>query len=259
MSNEHWTQVLPYVGVDLETNGVDPTRHRPVSAGVVTQTPAGGWSPWPGFPALIHPGMDALPIPEAVVALHGITSKRALEEGTPLPRALEKTNHALLEACANGWPIVAFNARFDLTILDHCSRLNSIPTLHEMARAEGVAVNVLDPLVLDRWWDRYRPGRRRMRDLCPHYGVGYGIAHDAQVDALTAADMARELLRRALGGELEGEWEQARSEELRACSTPADMHALQQEWNTEWSRGFRARRPRAGEGSEHWPLIPYLP
>lgn len=256
-SATHWSQTLPYRGVDLETTGLSPTLDRPVSAGVITLTPNGGWAPMPEFPLLVHPGMDALPIPEAVIAIHGITTRKAMKEGVPLAEALEKTNQALMEGCASGWPIVAFNARFDLTILDHCSRLNGVPTLHDRAHAEGVDVCVLDPLVLDRWWDRYRPGRRRMKELCPHYGVGRGICHDAEVDALVAAEMARELLRRALADQSGDVWREARSRELRACSTPADMHALQQEWNTEWSQGLRGRGPCAREGSEHWPLIPY--
>jgi DNA polymerase-3 subunit epsilon len=136
-------------------------------------------------------------------------------------------------------PVLAFNACFDLTLLDRECRRHGRPGL-----TPGL---VLDPFVIDKAVDRYRRGKRTLETQCAHYGVRIDGAHDAIADALAAARVMWRIARRypAVGGlPLE------------------ELHAAQQRWAAEQAASFRDYLIRQGRTEDlphgEWPMRPWV-
>lgn len=176
---------LTRIGVfDLETTGVDVTRDRIVTAhvGVLDQygrqTSARTW--------LADPGV---PIPAAATAIHGITSERARRDGAPAAQVTAGVVAALRSLLDEGVPVVAYNAAFDFSLLAHEARRHRIAPLQAPAP-------VIDPLVIDKAYDRYRPGKRTLEIVAAHYRVALTGAHEASADAVAAGRVAQALAQR---------------------------------------------------------------
>jgi DNA polymerase-3 subunit epsilon len=229
-----WAQG-PLVGFDTETTGVDVTTDRIVTAAVVLRIPGESTEvrTW-----LLHPGRD---IPAEAAAIHGITTEHARAHGAAPATALEEIAAELTAHLREGVPVVAYNAAFDLSLLDAELTRHDLPTLPE--RLGRPVTPVLDPLVIDRWQDRYRPGKRRLGDLVTHYGVhAADELHAADVDVLATLDV--------LGALVE------RFPHLRHLSLD-ELHDAQVGAHGEWARGFnewRAEQGLSGPGaSTAWP------
>lgn len=178
----------PLLGFDTETTGVDPATDRIVSAALVTRgrgrTVERVW--------LIDPGVE---IPASAVALHGITTARVRTVGRSAVEALEEVATLLAAAMAGGVPVVAFNAPYDLSILEAELLRHGLPTLGD--RLGGQPAPVVDPLVLDRAVDGARGGQRRLGDLVAEYAVGKRASmHTAEVDVLATLDVLAALVAR---------------------------------------------------------------
>lgn len=224
----------PLVGFDTETTGVDVGTDRIVTAAVVRR--AGGRTltrTW-----LIDPGVE---IPAAAAEIHGITTAHARAHGRSPAGALEEIAEALSGALARGEPVVAYNASFDLSLLDAELRRHGLRTLPERLTRD-VRV-VVDPLVLDRWLDTYRPGKRRLGDLCAHYGVTAGVLHSADADVVATLDVLAAICARFPG--------------LRRAA-PDRLHDAQVRAHRRWAEGFNAWRTEQGldgPGAElAWPV-----
>lgn len=215
----------PVVGFDTETTGVDVTTDRVVTAALVHRE--GGTTSVTSW--LLDPGVE---IPEGAAAVHGITTEHARRHGTAPRPALDTMARLLTEALLRGEPVVAFNASFDLSLLDAELTRHGLPTLPErLGRAVRV---VLDPLVLDRSLDRYRRGKRRLGDLCAHYEVPpREDLHTADVDVLATFDVLGALT--------------ARFPSL-ADATLDEIHDHQITAHRSWAENFNAWR--AGKGLE---------
>lgn len=181
----------PLLGFDTETTGIDPLGDRLVTAALVSRGPRGadGTRSQSVTTWLADPGVE---IPEAAAAVHGVTTERARTEGRPVVEVLEDLATALAGAMGAGTPVVAFNASFDLTLMEAELSRHHLPTLRErLGRDLGP---VADPLVLDRAVDRYRKGKRRLGDLCEVYGVRVDDAlHTAEVDVAATLDVLEAL------------------------------------------------------------------
>ena len=154
------------VGFDTETTGVDSSIDRIVSAAVIFRDGADGAvsaRTW-----LINPGVE---IPERATAVHGITTAMARANGADPAVALGEIAALLAAALANGSPIVAFNAGYDLGILEAELARHGLPSLARRVGPAHTLRPVVDPLVLDRHLDRFRRGKRKLIDLCAYYGV----------------------------------------------------------------------------------------
>ena len=226
------------LGFDLETTGVDPFVDVPVSYALVRLRDR---APIETLASLVDPGQPIHPEAEAV---HGITEERARAEGTPLPHAVETICDALIDASQRSVPVVGMNVSFDLTMIDATARRSSGRGLIE----RGFAAPVVDVLVLDRHFNKYRKGPRKLEALCQHYGVTQENAHDAADDVVTCLAV---LL--------------AMGESFKEISTtpPEILHRRQIGWHADWACGFSVWRAERGQpllplSAHYWPLHPVL-
>ncbi|MBI9114098.1 exonuclease domain-containing protein [Sanguibacter suaedae] len=217
-----WT-AGPLLGFDTETTGVDVRNDRIVTAALVRRD-AGGTQvrSW-----LIDPGVD---IPEEAAAIHGITTEHARTHGESPGTALDAIADQLAQALNDGVPVVAFNATFDLCILDAELARHG---LSSMADRLGRDVSpVIDPLVLDRAVDRYRRGKRKLVDLCGVYGVAdTDNLHTADVDVVATLDVLDAMARR--------------HPDLAELELTA-LHAYQVAEHRRWAESFNSWRERQG-------------
>lgn len=172
----------PLLGLDTETTGLDVASDRIVTAALVLRGADGSRSvrTW-----LLDPGVE---IPAEATAIHGISTAEARAHGQEAVGALEEIAAILVHHVRCGVPLVAYNASFDLSLLDVELARHGLPTLPQ--RLGRPVAPVLDPLVLDRWLDEGREGKRRLGDLCALYGIeGDGDLHRADVDVLATLDV----------------------------------------------------------------------
>jgi DNA polymerase-3 subunit epsilon len=161
--NSPWAQGR-MVAFDTETTGVDAENDRVVTAAVVA---VGGGQTSDSRTWMADPGVE---IPEQATAVHGVTTDQARVDGSDAADVVEDITAALAEQLGAGVPVVVFNARYDLTLLDREARRHGVLPLVERLAGLDVAP-VIDPLVLDRQIDRYRRGSRKLPALAAHYRV----------------------------------------------------------------------------------------
>lgn len=171
----HWSEG-PLVGFDVETTSPNPLDARIVSWSLLGV----------GFDQHVIIQPDGYEIPAEAASVHGITTERALAEGIPphLARMILLTSfESIIEMKA---PVVVYNAPYDLTIL-----WMLLPEL------DLDSLLVLDPLVIDKQFDRYRKGSRKLGDVAAHHGVILGDdAHDARADVIASVGLMRALARK---------------------------------------------------------------
>jgi DNA polymerase III epsilon subunit-like protein len=218
-------------GFDIESTGTNPETARLVTACIVQ---CGGGRPVDS--AVWLSDVDGVPIPDEAAAIHGVTTERAQKEGAPLAEVIAELVGGLTQAIAAGIPIVAMNARYDLTLLDREAERYGLDPLPMGP--------VVDPFVIDKAVDKYRKGSRKLTALCAHYAVPIGDAHQADADAIAACRVA---------------WRQATQYEQVARMTPTELHHAQIGWAAEQAASlqeyFRKKDP-AAYVEPAWPLIP---
>jgi len=177
-----WARV---VGVfDLETTGVDVTSDRIVTAHVGVLDADGhviDARDW-----IADPGIE---IPPGAAAIHGVTTARARAEGSPARRVVAEVVEALRALFDARIPVVAYNAPFDFSMLKHEAVRHGIPPIDDPSP-------VIDPLVVDKTFDRYRRGKRTLSLVAAHYAVPLDAAHEACADAVAAGRLALALAAR---------------------------------------------------------------
>ncbi|MFD6893085.1 3'-5' exonuclease [Rhodococcus sp. NPDC060086] len=215
----------PLCAFDLETTDRDPRAARIVSACVATfdgeHIDSRTW--------LLDPG---IPIPAETTAIHGITDEQARADGMNYHAGYLEIRQALLDAWARGHIVVAFNASYDLTVMDAEGKRLGFPPLEF-----GL---VADPYVIDREMDRTRPGKRTLGAVCEAYGVILACAHEAESDALAAGNLVRALVVRF-----------PQLAELDIMADQAAWHAERQRNFAEYLEGL-GRDTTDVDGS--WPL-----
>ncbi|MGH3976290.1 MAG: hypothetical protein ACRDS9_23645, partial [Pseudonocardiaceae bacterium] len=155
-------------------------------------------------------------------------------------------------------PLCAFNAAFDLTMLDA-----------ELQRHHGCRLlltgPVIDPLCIDRHLDPHRAGARNLGAVCTHYQVRLDKAHNSADDAIAAARLA---------------WRLAKTQPARVgLVAPQILHSHQASWyrdrelayadkldlrirrlsaqvsDTDEVARLRARAATARASAQSWPLL----
>jgi DNA polymerase-3 subunit epsilon len=226
--------VRAMLAFDTETSGVDVETARIVTAclaAVNTTVPEAPIS-W-----LVDPGIE---IPTEATAVHGVTTEHAREHGEQPRGVLMDIRARLIDAWEMGRPVVAFNAPYDLTVLDRELRRHDLPALD----VHGL---VVDPLVLDRHLDKWRKGSRKLDAVCRNYQVALDGAHDSTQDALAAARVAWRMFRMF--------------PELDAMDGD-DLYALQVDAHRDWADGFEAYLRSQGKGDvidRSWPVRTWQP
>jgi DNA polymerase-3 subunit epsilon len=170
------------VGVfDLETTGVDVVHDRIVTAHVGVLGAGGAVESAREW--LADPGV---PIPEGATAVHGITTAHARAHGRPAGEVVAEIVIALRDLFAAGIPVVAYNASYDFSLLKHEALRHGTTPIDDPSP-------VIDPLVLDKAFDRYRRGKRTLSVVAAHYAVTLDAAHEAAADAVAAGRIAQAL------------------------------------------------------------------
>ncbi|MEU1800814.1 exonuclease domain-containing protein [Streptomyces sp. NPDC019937] len=224
-------------GYDLETTGLDPETARIVTACVVQ---VGGNQPTQSANWLSD--VDGEEIPAEAARIHGVTTERARAEGADLREVVETLLAALSQVVLSGVPIVAMNARYDVTVLDREARRYGMTPLTERL---GDDLRVVDPFVIDKQMDRYRPGKRTLTHLCQHYEVRLDGAHSADADAIAACRVA---------------WRQGQRYERLAAMTLDELHAAQVEWAAAQAASLQEHHRKTNPNAycaPEWPLVPH--
>ena len=223
---------------DIETTGTDTEDDRIVTAAVSI---VGGGQQSESRTWLVDPGVE---IPADATSVHGITTEKARSEGQTAASAVAEITDVLARAVAEDIPIVAFNARFDLTILDREARRHGVePLIEVVGGPEGLLV--IDPYVLEKKINKFRKGGRTLSILCEDYEIPLTDAHAADADALAAARLA---------------WKLGRiNAELSDYDLPT-LHEDQIAWADEQGRSLQEyfdSQGRAEKVQTVWPLVPF--
>ncbi|MFF3340290.1 3'-5' exonuclease [Streptomyces flavidovirens] len=231
----------PLVGFDLETTGTEPLESRIVTAAIVgvQDGRVSRQRDW-----MADPGIR---IPAQASAIHGISSERAGAEGRPAREVADQIAETLTGYWAQGVPVVAYNAAFDLTLLAAELRRHGLPSLSERRGGAGIGP-VIDPYTIDRAVDRYRRGKRTLEAVCVEYGVVLDGAHEASADALAAVRVARAIAER---------------HPSIAALAPAELHDKQIQWYADWAADFQDFLRKKGTPDAvidpRWPLRELTP
>lgn len=215
---------------DTETTGTDPETVRIVTAATISSTI--GNSDIRSRSWMVNPGVE---IPEEAAEIHGVSTEKAVAEGMSPDRACLEIEAELINAWGRDAAVVAYNATYDLTVLDRELRRHCGRGLQEVGP-------VIDPYVLDRAVDRYRSGKRTLTAVCQVYGVELDDAHTATADAEAA-----ELIARAIG---------IGYSEVGGLSL-AELQEYQQKKHFEWAENFGAYLARQGKPDDvcrEWPI-----
>jgi DNA polymerase III subunit epsilon len=228
--------VTRYVGFDLETTGVSSFVDVPVSYSFVERVDDGSrlFSVFEG--GLVNPGR---PIPPGACAIHGITDEMVVD-AMPLAEALEVIAKRLFEVWRDGGVIVGMNVSYDLTMVDSmCRRLGLVPL-----ELRGHIGGVMDVLILDRHYDKWRKGSRKLVDLCGHYEVTLSNAHSAAYDAEASLVVLETMRRRFPDLDL-----------LEGAHANVALRAWYQEWLASFSRYLEKKgESPISAGRYEWPI-----
>lgn len=178
MDRPDWSRRLAVF--DLETTGLDLREARIVTACAV-EIDQDGQVVGENREWLADPGIE---IPEAASNVHGVTTEIARQNGAPAIKVVSELLDTLMGFFSRGIPVVAYNAPYDFTIL-HFEALR-----HGLNPIEDPKP-VIDPLVLDKFVDTYRSGKRTLEVAARTYGVKLEDAHNATADAVAAGRVAQ--------------------------------------------------------------------
>lgn len=216
---------------DLETTGIDVESARIVTAHVGLLNEQG--EVVHGRYWILDPGVE---IPAEATAVHGVTTALAREKGMAAAAGVAAIVDQLRRLFDRGIPVVAYNAPYDFTLLDREARRHGVAPLISPGP-------IIDPLVIDRAVDKFRPGKRTLTVAADHYGVSLTDAHDAGADAIAAGRVAQAMAQR-------------HAEHL--AIEAAELHRKQIDWCREQAADFQEymRRVRDPEftASGDWPL-----
>lgn len=271
------------VGLDFETDDVDPTDARIVTAATVTMEP--GSAPL-DVEIMAKPER---PIPDEAAGIHGITTERAEAEGQDRLFVVGHVVDALVTAGPD-CPVVGHNLAYDLTVLDREMRrtgggyLSTQGPGHEHSGFVVITVDgkrrgcfpVIDTMVIDKYVDKYRPGKgeRKLTRVAEVYGVPMeeGAAHGATADVVASLRVAIAIARRSAlsfdelvslyadrkrPATLAGMFGRLGTYDL------AELHRAQRLWSLEQAEGLRdyfvklndpEKDPATVDG--RWPLRP---
>jgi DNA polymerase-3 subunit epsilon len=238
------------MGFDLETTGVDVENDRIVTAAMVEVLHG---APRRSQQWLVNPGV---PIPAEATRVHKVTTEMVERDGMNPVRATAQIAGQIWGALCSGIPLVIMNAPYDLTLLDReCRRHDISPVTEMLASAKGAVI--LDPYVLDRRVDPFRPGKRTLASLAEYYEVTLDGAHEASADALAAVQVTQKIL--GCSEDPRGMMRRSYHHEVYGRDL-GGLYAQQRLWFAAQSAGYqdwlrRTKNPQAVVNGS-WPIIP---
>ena len=182
---------------DTETSGVDVENDRILTCYAMLQkrdgTIVNDWS-W-----TIDPGVaEGFVVAEGAAAVHGMSTEWIAEHGRKdSAAAITQIVRVLYDAWKLGAPIVAYNQRFDFSILWH-EYARAGRATHGVLRDMLAFATLYDPLVHDKARDKFRRGNRKLQTVCEHHGIEFNEseAHAADYDVDRTAALTWKLLRK---------------------------------------------------------------
>jgi DNA polymerase-3 subunit epsilon len=236
----------PFASFDTETTGVNVEEDRVVTATILKVIPGSGTPASRSW--LVNPGIE---IPDGAARIHGVTTEKAREGGMDPAVALVEILDGLREVWNSGQPVVIYNAPYDLTLMDRELKRYGYPGI-------GPVGPVIDPLVIDKGIDTFRPGSRKLIDTARHYGVVLteADAHSSEGDTLAAARLAYKLGAPESGVLTPGRYNRPGRDTrgVVAGMTLEELVAAQVEWSEKQQRSFAEYKritPQIG-----WPYRP---
>ena len=222
---------MTYTVFDTETTGPKPKNDRIVTAAFGTLNSDGSHDIQQ---IVMDPGIE---IPEEAANIHGWTTERVKSYSNTVDYK-EGVSTVLGYLIGSPYPVVAYNARFDFTLLWHESyRVGLDPT-------PLMDVEVIDPMVIDKGIDRYRKGSRRLGDTAEHYGITLEDWHSADADALAAGLIAQKVV------------------SIIPAELRDNLFRVQKSWAKEQSTSLKSHFYKKGQREDAasvefgWPIIP---
>lgn len=178
------------LGFDTETTGIAAGRDAIVSATLVLRDPQQGHDGDAEAEWIINPHMRMNPKASAV---NGFTDEYLAEHGMEPTDAIDQIARAIAAAQDKNIPLLAYNAPFDVHMLEGDLHRWNLPQVNE--RADSTAASsgllVVDPLVIDRAVSKRR-GKRTLTLTTEYYGVvPTGDFHNATADTVAAVDLIK--------------------------------------------------------------------
>lgn len=197
---------------DTETTGLDLKTARIVTATIVELDGEGNVvvdrPEW-----LADPEIE---IPEVAASVHGITTEQARAEGRNYKEVVSEILEVMRDCFARGIPVVAYNAPYDFTILYHQAIALGLEPIAD-------PMPIFDPLVVDKTFDKYRKGKRKLEIVAEFYQVALDDAHNSKADAIAAGRVALAVMK-------------AHNDKLP--QTAKELHEAQIGWAKEIDEGF---------------------
>jgi DNA polymerase-3 subunit epsilon len=172
-------------GTDTESSGTNTRTARIVQWGAVRMLPNGQVY---ADVEHINPGEEILTSKEFQDASdnsHKITADHLRRYGNPPAESIRRYTQRLAESVAAKIPILGMNLPYDLALLHWECKRYDLPTLWELCGGEPAPI--IDVYVLDKHVEPYRPGKRKLGDLCRRWKVPHGGEHDAVEDIKASA------------------------------------------------------------------------
>jgi DNA polymerase-3 subunit epsilon len=186
----------PLAPFDLESTGIDTREARIVTGFVATLAPkAQRRKMQPGAKVIVNPGV---PIPAEAARIHGVTDEIARAKGMPPEAGVYAIVKALHDSLRAGVPVIGMNLSYDFSLLYWECLRHGVPTVAELMGypPDAPVGPIIDVLVLDKHFDQYRKGSRKLDDdpvkgpgLATRYGVPLTAAHTSDADALASAQV----------------------------------------------------------------------
>ena len=198
---------MKLVVIDSETTSAQPEEPRVVTAFLgLWDSEEDRFVQYLDF--LVNPGVD---IPEEASAIHGISNEQASKGMDPV-EFLE-----LFHYVAHDWaeyPHVLYNAPYDLSVL------NAELERYGYKAFDWTKRHIIDPLVLERHFNKYKKGKKRLMDVAEQRGITLDESrlHSADYDAEVTARIAVQQI---------AEWGLPTNEE-------------QAEWHRAWAVDFES-------------------
>jgi DNA polymerase-3 subunit epsilon len=166
-------------GFDLETTGFDGCKDH------IVQSSFQIWdndSQILNETTLVNPTVS---IPNSHI--HGISDDMVID--SPKEIDVVKSVDSLFRACfVDSIPVVIMNAAFDVTFYNNVIR-------HQYGMDTQASYCLIDPMIIDKEFDKYRSGKRKLENLAQFYEVKSDETfHNAEYDVKIAIQIARKML-----------------------------------------------------------------